>query len=234
MTHRKKVSPRLIAAYRDRIDQILTTVPSSTSFLVGAILAVDLGISDASPGPGATTNDLQAGFVGLDAPQTSSSGGNDNSTVTSVSDTFSGIGVAVAGGTQWRDRHDDITGTALDDVLEEFIYATGNTLTLTLTGLTDGQEYTITTFHHDRNSPGPDSTWTIDTGSGPVSHGSVLGTTGLTPMLSQDEGLLTSTFTAGTDPVVLAGTLDAAIVVLNGFILSTSVDGNSSQSTTTK
>lgn len=170
--------------------------------------AVPIRVDIGTP-PGGANNDVQPGFFALDGASNGS---------TSASDTFNGIGVALAGGNGFRDRGVTVSGTTVDDVLEEFIF--GNTLTLTLSGLSIGTEYTITTYHQDPSNQFPLETWSVDldgiAGSEYTHVTGLLPTTGSSPTLSQGAGMATSTFTAQTDTAVFSATNDSLI---NGFTL---------------
>jgi hypothetical protein len=186
-------------------------------------LAIDFGVADL-PAVGNTPNHIQDGFVGMDAPRTGANGTGDAGNNAFASRTINGITITVsAADGDSRDRFGEVSGTGVDDVVEDFVFTRDDPMIITLEGLVNGQAYELTTYHHDNGDFTHDSNWTIDQGDGgsAIDHGFVIGTKGLTPTLSDGNGQLTTIFTAGNDPVVITGTKAGTQALrLNGFTLT--------------
>lgn len=188
-------------------------------------LKIDFGVADAPPSQTSNTiNDIQDGFVGMDARQIGTATDADQGNSVYATRTINGITITVsADDGDSRDRLGEVSGTGVDDLLEDFVFTRDDPIVLTLEGLVDGQDYELITYHHDIGNFTHDSNWTIDQGDGgaAINHGFATGTSGLTPTLSDGNGQLITTFTAGSGPVVITGTKAGAQALrLNGLELS--------------
>lgn len=163
------------------------------------LLKIDIGLNG---------QQIQTGFVGLSGA----------SAATAASNTFSGVGVAIAGSNTsgFRDRGN--ATNALGDLAEDFFFSTTQ-IQLTLTGLTAGN-YSFTSWSHDQGYV--QSQYKIAFNGTEVLSG-ITATTGASPASISASTLSFYSDGIGSDVFSFVETANAqrgdSAVILNGFTL---------------